>query len=520
MFTTRKQKHVSNVLQFDSQIFDIQPHIFDIQPHIFDAQSHIAMAEEMEFDGDEADTILARSSSRWQGLLENAMSMPAIPACSLRLQDTLSRIPSFPDIIPPGITCLEGFSSWENSNPTCQLTTRIENTQRLPLRGIKPIVFKISTSSNFLVWEGSRNNGIALLVLGWAYILSASLAERQDLCIIYKETSQSYHRVKQINLDYASSQELAWWRAITRPGIGWSIQGDQVAPWAIYVEDLGLEVLGNGISKQSPTAPTASQAAQYLDRLCRAFGLGTQRSAALAAALSLPLHSTAARPTIELPKPSLSSRVTSPENSKPPELALLNYYMTLSLSPRILGSSLWSVFWEPDVPCNFAGAWVGPILAVLGPIIQDNNLELLAKVLSATRMAPLWLGITLCGRQAIINSITPSLRQGRSYSHTQPNIDAAAWTNAPQSFMDTCPKGPIFRKGRSPERTSGVYVMTVTQTIARLIIHILPYTVGRLLARCVGQILSWSYRLILPAHINGYTFIGHGTTTGPKMQDF
>ena len=33
------------------------------------------------------------------------------------------------------------------------------------------------------------------------------------------------------------------------------------------------------------------------------------------------------------------------------------------------------------MPCNLAGAWFGPIAAVLGLIIEENNLGLLAKAL-------------------------------------------------------------------------------------------------------------------------------------------
>ncbi len=66
-------------------------------------------------------------------------------------------------------------------------------------------------------------------------------------------------------------------------------------------------------------------------------------------------------------------------------------------------------------------------------------MELLAKVIFSTAISPLWLGLTLCGRNAVIKHIIPFLRHGRPYPYTRPNIDAAAWSSQPQSFTDVLP---------------------------------------------------------------------------------
>ena len=251
--------------------------------------------------------------------------------------------------------------------------------------------------------------------------------------------TKRYPGPRTLQLDYASPRELAWWQAIVADGVGWSIAGAQVAPWAISVEDMDVQIGGEIDGRQQP--PTTREAACYLARFCSAFGLGSQSSAALAAALSIPLHASTAplkSVTIELPEPSLTARVATPEEEiYPSDFELISYYMTLSLCPWALGSSLWSIFWEPDVPCNLAGAWIGPIATTLEPIIRQNDLELLAKVLSFTSIAPLWLGLALCGRRALIKSILPSLTELRHYPYTRPDIDTAAWTGVQQSFMDS-----------------------------------------------------------------------------------
>jgi hypothetical protein len=259
----------------------------------------------------------------------------------------------------------------------------------------------------------------------------------------------------EIHLSYASAQELIWWKAIVARGVGWTV-ADEFSPWAVQVDNLDLEIVGNIEVIDTDTIctpPTAIQATGYLARLCVAFNLGNQFSAALAAALSLPLHRSTSplKPaTIELPCPSLSTYITSPGPGQCQNLIdfkLLGRYMALSLDPNYFGSALWSIFWEPDVPCNFAGAWLGPINNVLRPIILDNKLEILAKVLSFTNVAPLWLGVALCGRTTIIDSILPFLDELRPYPYVRPFANVAAWTGIPQSFMDTYPSEPYLQNG-------------------------------------------------------------------------
>ncbi|KAK0110105.1 hypothetical protein ONS95_002761 [Cadophora gregata] len=405
----------------------------------------------IDYDGPQANAILSRSLTRWQTAFHLAKSTREFPESSFKLEALLSRVPSLPDNIPSSSTWIEGYSTWANSDALCALKDKIEKTRRFSLRSQHPTTCRLSTSNNFKVWERNPNNGIALLVLGWAYILSASLAEKQQLLLKYAPLDD-YSGTSEINLDYASAQELRWWKAIVAPGVGWNVAGDRPTPWAVLVDNLDLEMAGEIDVTHPP--PTARQAANYLARLCAAFDLGNQCSAALAAALSLPLHRSTSplkSVTIELPRPSLQVCVASPSQDQdqyPTDFRLIGYYMTLSLAPSYFGSALFGIFWEPDVPCNFTGAWLSPISDILRPILLDNSLELLAKILSFTNVAPLWLGVVLCGPGAIIKSIMPFLDQLRPYPYAQPFVDAAAWTGTPQSFMDSHPTGPYLQLGR------------------------------------------------------------------------
>ncbi|RKK30989.1 hypothetical protein BFJ66_g14473 [Fusarium oxysporum f. sp. cepae] len=397
------------------------------------------------YDGHENAVIFNRSASRWRTILSQAQNMTEIPKQSLDLTRALGRIPRLPDKITSSSRWLEGFSTWGDSNCSCSVKTKRERKQRLFLTKLHPTSCSISASSNFRVWETKANNGIALLTLGWAYILSASLAERQGLSMEYGPLLASPASSTVLDLGYASPSELRWWKAIITPGLGWSVTGSRLTPWAIAVRNLEIRIGGTAESRQQP--PTAQQAACYLSRLCDAYELGSQCSAALAAALTIPLHANTTplkSAMIELPKPSFTIYYEHSESSRstPADFHLIDYYMTLSLCPWVLGPSLWSIFWSPHVPCNRVGAWMAPIVDVLEPVIQNDDMELLAKIFSFSSFSSLWLGLMLCGRGAFIRSILPSLTKLRDYPFFRPNVDAAAWTGVAQSFIDHGLSGP------------------------------------------------------------------------------
>lgn len=149
----------------------------------------------------------------------------SLPTESLNLRQILARAPSIPDKIPSKVQYIEGHSTWKNSDVLCPLKTRTEKARIILLRKRYRTICTISTSNNFRVWGSKTNNGIALLVLGWAYILSAELAERQGLPMEYVSPLSMPSGLTALNLDYTSPHELAWWKAVVRHGVGWSIAG-------------------------------------------------------------------------------------------------------------------------------------------------------------------------------------------------------------------------------------------------------------------------------------------------------
>ncbi|OAA63255.1 hypothetical protein SPI_03418 [Niveomyces insectorum RCEF 264] len=422
------------------------------------------------YDGREAERVYARSHLHWQKALARAESLPGTAAsASLNVKCVLYRTPCLPSSIPSEIDRISGFTRWRSMSKRCRRQTKQESEESFYLRQSHRIICTVSPSQGFANWDGTPHNGVALLALGWAYVFSASLAERQSLSMEYgmmrHDKSPSPSRAM-VCLDYATPDERMWWKAVTAQGVGWSIAGDQGSPWGVHIQDIGLVIAdasddgdSDGSDNVPLPPPTARQAAHYLARLCAIYRLERQCSAALAAVLTFPLHTSKhfrQSATISLPQPRLPVRVDTfdvslTDCSLPDEFEHLGYYMALSLSPRILGPSMWSIFWEPDVPCNLAGAWVQPAFSVLKPILTDAaDLELLAKVLSFTRAAPLWLGVALCGHCRVVQSILPYLTTLQPYPHTIPNMTAAAWTGLPSSFLHAYPSTRYVRGSMVP----------------------------------------------------------------------
>jgi len=409
------------------------------------------------FTKEEFQTVFSRSYKRWKAALTAAKSMRPgqFPDHVYDLKALLFRIPAIPDEIPNSMKTLEGYSTWKSSDITCPLETITEAPHRFAFRYRKPLRFAVSTSADFQVWDGTPNNGIALLVLAWAYILNANLLERQGLEIqsvpfqSEGSTPTSPHTsITTLDLSYADQRELAWWRAITKPDATFQAVDEQFYPrWSVCIEDIGrIRVVGkwDGVEMGDDdlSLPSSQEAAVYLARLCAAYNLGNQCSAALAAVLCFPLHT-----IVKPPKPRFTSNATNYLNPSeirdpPPDFKHLSYYLTLGMSRFTLATTLDSSFWEPDVPCTLAGASMRPIRLIITPEIQCEQHELLVKIISFSRAAPLWLGTMICGHYPWMSATLDN-----SLWNYLDARDTAAWTGIPNSFMDLQRPGPYLRGG-------------------------------------------------------------------------
>lgn len=215
------------------------------------------------------------------------MPLGFFPSASFNLRSLLARIPEFPDTIASDAVTVQGKSRWHNRDSDCPLQERIEAPLTISIRSPHPFTCSLSSDS-FLVWEGTPNNGVALLVLAWAYIMNARLVASQDLLLesrgiaSTRASPRPYDDYDTVNLDYTTKEELAWWQLITTRGIYFAARNDdECLPWSILLDEYGgLRFNANDSHQdiQIDKLPSASQAAVYVYRICHVYGLQNQFS--------------------------------------------------------------------------------------------------------------------------------------------------------------------------------------------------------------------------------------------------
>ncbi|KAI1861513.1 hypothetical protein JX265_009480 [Neoarthrinium moseri] len=414
-------------------------------------ENNSASAPDVEYLSPDKLVEFKKTSQQWQTALVSAQSMgPGMfPEAVYNLGALLVHIPQFPDHVPQDVRTISGYSGWSNSSKddNCSLQYKEEKKRVIQLRVLHPINVKLSSSGNFQKWEQTPNNLVYFLLLGCAYMLNAGLAERQGLKLEYIDSfpNRSFSGTegfptKRLDLSYAEPREYAWWKSIMTPGRYYDVSGDGIMPWTLVPhQHAGLEIVASHESLQikdlADATPTCREVAVWLHRFCYAFELGNQYHAAFAAALYLPSCPRAAPKgrEIVLPRPLLQMTPQKARHigSYPPYFDTLGYFMTLSLSPDVFSASLHSVFWAPGIACNQAGPVLRAIQRIVAPILKYKDYEFLAKLLSRTRAAPLWLGTALCSKTHGLE-----IHLGHGDPIGRYTFEAAAWTGLPTSFMD------------------------------------------------------------------------------------
>lgn len=356
---------------------------------------------------------------------------------------------------------VKGRTTWRTSRGTCDLES-FQEEMVFPVASNCPTTIVFSSgphpTSSFLNHVERESTHVTILVLAWAYILSARWAE-----LIPGAGISGYHShqayLKSVNgpnglkddedcvvVDVGDVDDAAarWWAAVLAADRGWeaSIRSDTGAllcsPWSIRTEKRPHFTMSTNIEPSSATQnshpASFSTAIHYLSEYCRLHNIAEQSQAALAAALLIPVAKFDNR-RIKLPVPQLPRKTTrSPE--KPQSLPSrdigprqLDRLLTLSCNARGVKSLLNSIFFEPDVPCNSCGAWLQGSFAFL-----DSDKARDPRVLLSTFMERdpglgfLWLGAFITGAEE------RCLREARM-GWWKVDISAAAWTGTHASFI-------------------------------------------------------------------------------------
>ncbi|KAI8718200.1 hypothetical protein NCS52_00598200 [Fusarium sp. LHS14.1] len=367
-----------------------------------------------------------RGYRTWSRLCELALQDPALPmSCLSRLETAVLNHPYFPENV--------NVNTFNNAAVTKGKTTWIAGDEHLPSfkdevlfqvawKEKTQVVFTSDPRRSTTVLPDifdTNNNHIPILMLAWAYILSARWAELIPGAYI-SQTNQCASNgsgisdigkpVVSINLGQADESAVNWWSSILTEGNGWdakvcSSKGVLHSPWTVKLASERGFIIGDNPAAPSSavdyTAASSIMALCYLSDYSSFHNIHDQSRAALTAALSIPLAKCDNR-QIELAIPELSEK--SDRKDKAPTTSLLaieahhqlDRLLTLSCNPRGLKGLLDSIFVEPDVATNICGIWLQGSFAFLDAV-KDPHQLLRTLMKRDPELGFLWLGAFLTG---------------------------------------------------------------------------------------------------------------------------
>jgi hypothetical protein len=358
---------------------------------------------------------------------------------------------------------VRGETTWRTSRGPCDLSSfQEEMILQVASNRPTPIVFSSGPYSmtSFLNRVAREITHVPILVLAWAYILSARWAELIPGAYIsdyhsHQAQPNSGNRPygledgeNNVVVDLGDVDDAAarWWAAVLAAHAdgGWdaSIRSDTgvllCSPWSIRTQPGSNFTISANIkpcsAMENPRPASFSTAVRYLLDYCQLHDVAEQSQAALAAALLIPVAKYDNR-RIKLPVPRPSHRATrSQEKSQvlPPwemDPRQLDRLLTLSCNARGVKGLLNSIFFEPDVGCNTCGAWLQGSLAFLdSEEARDPRVLLSTFTERDPELGFLWLGAFITGAEE------RCLQEARM-GWWKVDISAAAWTGTHASFI-------------------------------------------------------------------------------------
>ena len=231
---------------------------------------------------------------------------------------------------PSQILCFQSSATWKLDESTSCNHVQKDRTSTLLLHlGTGSAVPYTFSGNAFCHWIGTEDetavgpNYLAVLALGWCYILSARLVEiqGQDGTMRYtRSKAPGYHdpscetkfSASAIDIGEADHDTISWWSSILAPGEGWKAvvkqrdDGEFLAPWSVtnvYNQSFSIIWQRKGTGESfPPTAMSSSRAFQMLAQFALLHNLGSQFLVALAAAITVPTHNCHGS-IIQLPQP-------------------------------------------------------------------------------------------------------------------------------------------------------------------------------------------------------------------------
>ncbi|RSL69548.1 hypothetical protein CEP53_002174 [Fusarium sp. AF-6] len=400
-------------------------------------------------------SVYEKGYKTWWALWKQASADPGLPSACLKLDNIFPGHPYFPVGLDLGSTgLLTATSTWITTSGCCDLPAFDQRFQLTPSIG-KPTAILVTADANipFQNCFGKEDNHFTVLVLAWAYALSArwtsiiSGAAPLEYTASQAKWEGTRHLPKDeapviIQLGSINHEAARWWAAVLAPGQGWkaSIPHKQyrfLSPWTVSLDSTRPILLSSSSEAVLPllgTCPSFEAAVRYIAEYSALHSASEQNRAAFAAALLLPLANFDRR-KVRLPFPRFTVKTEPKTTSHGPiwgqDLRQFDRLLTLSCNPQGIKSLLTSVFYEPDIPCNVCGAWLQGTFALIHSK-HTQDVDMLARMFFLRRphLSFLWLGAMITGAHKNL------LKSPRGLLETE-EIDPheAAWTGTLASFI-------------------------------------------------------------------------------------
>ncbi|KAI3340361.1 hypothetical protein F4824DRAFT_418843 [Ustulina deusta] len=425
----------------------------------------------------------------WSRLYLYANENPALPVSCLSTDDLFRQHPYFSPYLrlkrvqparhnaPPRLY-VTGYSIW--GSPPCKDDVDFSSFQQqldIEVATSGPVTLSIAEpahSSNPPWFIRSDRNYVPVLVLAWAYILSARWTELlSEPCSLRYTGSQAKYQddlseqspgwsCSYVDIGAASPEETRWWAAVLAPQQGWQstiTDGQLMSPWSIFLRT-GHSFILQTTNPSFPSPLRSSLAVSFtaaylfLNRFCLRHNIMDQSHAALAAVLLLPCFGKNRAFQFQLSHPKLDNRtqaggVAISRQGLSPEYQEYDWHkeghldrlLTLSCNTRAIRPMLLSSFYEPSVDCNFVTPWLQGATAAIDAMAHGKP-HILGRMLMEREpsVAFLWVGATILRLQ---ETLLKDVRHGQIPA----DLHSAVWSGTVQSFLQQPVSNPLVTDG-------------------------------------------------------------------------
>ncbi|KAJ3542096.1 hypothetical protein NM208_g4031 [Fusarium decemcellulare] len=431
-----------------------------------------------------------RGYRTWYKLLVSAVGDCTLPSACLEWENLYPQHPILPDDVDPDASGLVvAKSTWISSEGHCDIPA-FEQTFRLVVTTWKPtsIILENNVDLSLHQWLGKDDGHVVVLMLAWAYALSARWTEMipratpmeyttsQATWVSHSLSHEAFNNEESmlVDLGNVTGEAARWWAAVLAPEQGWKAiipheRWSLLPPWTITKEfkntNIVLTSSSSPLNCHSSIPASFKTALKHIEDYTRFHGADTQNRAALAAALLLPQARFDNR-NVRLHAPRGLCRRLSKSTKQLPKISLLeepclrqlDKLMTLSANVHGTKTVLGSIFYETGIPANACGAWSQGTMAVLKSKAA-GNLHLLAHMFfhRSPHISFLWLGGIITGADEVFLRVSYAL-----YGVSKIDLHEAAWTDTLISFIQE-PVSTVPDNTASISRADECRLMFLTQ---------------------------------------------------------